>query len=557
MRRAARSLVAGCLLLTALTAAQAASADGPTDLHAPPDAVQVLPQPPAAGDVLSLKVTARNGSTRPVFNVQARVFLRRNGQDTRLADVNLGTVGARGAASGTAEWAWDTQGLSGPQTLIVQIDPDDRIQVGDENAANNVAQVTIALAPRPADEQGAQWQSVETRCCTLHYLSGTAVARDIDALRAEADAAADDVAQRLGVPLARRLDIYLVPRTIGHGGYAAGYLVISVHDRHYPAGRLRQVLRHEIAHAAQDTWAPGGSITMMAEGLAVWVTGGHFKPEPVRERAAALLRLNRYTPFAQLVNDFYQKQHELGYLEAASFVAYLHDTYGMDSLRQIFGNLRRQLNANDLTALNAALTQVLGKGTDALEGEYRTWLEATPRDARQERDVALTADFFDTVRRYQQALDPTAYFLTPWLPNIQEAERRGLVADYMRHPEGDANLALETLLLSTAEAQYVGDYDSMEEGLRVVKDILAQHTSLPDTPWPDLFGDPLASAHLQITRLLMARGYEAQRIEVEGDSAVIWATRGREDMLYRLSAHRADEGWRLWEWVYRGVPDTV
>jgi hypothetical protein len=94
MRRAARSLVAGCLLLTALTAAQAASADGPTDLHAPPDAVQVLPQPPAAGDVLSLKVTARNGSTRPVFNVQARVFLRRNGQDTRLAGSHVNVVTA-------------------------------------------------------------------------------------------------------------------------------------------------------------------------------------------------------------------------------------------------------------------------------------------------------------------------------------------------------------------------------------------------------------------------------------------------------------------------------
>ncbi len=557
MRHTLRSLFAACLLSATLAWAAVASADGPTDLYAPPDAVQLLPQPAAAGDVLSLKVTARNGSTRAAYNVQARVFLRRNGQDTRLADVKLGTVGARGSASGAAEWAWDTQGLSGPQTLIVQIDPDDRIQLGDENAANNVVQVRVDLAPPPAEEQGVQWQTVETRCCSLHYRSGTAAARDLGTLRAEADAAADDVAQRLGVPLARRLDIYLVPRTIGHGGYASGYLVISTHDRHYPAGRLAEVLRHEITHAVQDTWAGGGSITMMAEGLAVWVTGGHFKPEPVRERAAALLRLNRYTPFAQLVNDFYQKQHELGYLEAAGFVQYIHDTYGMDSLRQMFGALRRQRNASDLTALNAALTQVLGKGVDALEGGYRAWLEATPRDAIQERDLALTADFFDTVRRYQQALDPTAYFLTPWLPNIQEAQRRGLVADYMRHPQGDVNLALETLLLSAADAQYAGDYDRMAERLRVVKDILAQRASLPDTPWPELFGQPLASAHLQLARLLTARGYEAQRIEVDGDTATIWASRAHEDVLYRLSAHRADEDWRLWEWVYRGVPDAV
>lgn len=182
MRHTLRSLFAACLLSATLAWAAVASADGPTDLYAPPDAVQLLPQPAAAGDVLSLKVTARNGSTRAAYNVQARVFLRRNGQDTRLADVKLGTVGARGSASGAAEWAWNTQGLSGPQTLIVQIDPDDRIQVGDENAANNVVQVRVDLAPPPAEEQGVQWQTVETRCCSLHYMSGTAAARDLGAI---------------------------------------------------------------------------------------------------------------------------------------------------------------------------------------------------------------------------------------------------------------------------------------------------------------------------------------------------------------------------------------
>lgn len=557
MRHARLTFLALFLLLTVLAWwGGVASADGPTDLYAPPDAVQVLPQPPAAGDVLSLKVTARNGSTRPLFNVQARVFLRRDGQDTRLADVNLGMLGARGSASSVAEWAWNTAGLSGPQTLIVQVDPDDRIQLGDENAANNVAQVTVNLAPPPVEEQGVHWQTVETRCCNLHFLSDTAGARDIDALRAEADDAADFVAERLGVQLTRRLDVYLVPRTIGHGGFASGYLVISAHDRHYPAGHLREVLRHEITHAVQDTWAPGGSITMMAEGLAVWVTGGHFKPEPVRARAASLLRLNHYTPFAQLVDDFYQKQHELGYLEAAGFVAYIHDTYGMDSLRQVFSNLRRQRNERDLTVLDRALTQALGKGIDALEPEYRAWLEATPRDPAQERDLALTADFFDTVRRYQQALDPTAYFQTPWLPNIVEAERRGLVTDYMRHPEGDVNLALETLFLSAADAQYMGDYDRMEQRLRAVKDTLSAHEATPQSAWADLFGDPLAGAHLDIARLLLAQGYEAQRIEVDGATATIWASRDRESGLYRLSAHRTDEGWQLREWVYRDVVDA-
>lgn len=549
------ALAAVVLFIGATTLA--AADEAPRDLYAPANAVQVLPLPAAAGDALSLRVTARNASTRPLPNVWAKVYLRRGGQDTLLAEVNLGLVPVRGATTATADWAWDTAGLSGKQTLVVHVDPDDRVQVGDENAANNVAPVIVDLGPRPPDEQDVQWTVLETACCTVHTMTRTAAARDLSRLQAEVDEAAAYVEKALGVQLARRLDIYLVPRTIGHGGYASGFLVISYHDRHYPAGRLREVLRHEIVHAAQGTWAAGDTITMMAEGLAVWVTGGHFKPEPVRERAASLLRIGRYTPFSELVNDFYQKQHETGYVEAAGFVQYIAESYGADSLRQVFASLKRERGQRDLTILDRALTQALGKGVSALEADYKAWLEATPRNATQERDLVSTIDFFDTVRRYQQALDPTAYFLTPWLPNIEEAERRGRVADFVRHPQDEANLTLESLLLSAADAQYAGDYDAMDETLRVVKDILAERAKAPETAWADLFGDPLASAHAQIVAALLARGYEPQRIEVDDDTAHVWATRGREDVLYRMTARRDGDGWRLREWVYHNRADSV
>ena len=549
--KAAPLLCLLALVLLGLVASDAAAADGPADLYATADTLAVYPAPPASGDTLSLSITAHNGGPRSLRNIQAAVYLRTEGQDKLLTEATLPGAPPRGTANTVVEWAWDTAGLTGSQTLVVHLDPKDLIQQGDENAANNVAQVTVDLEPPPADEVGVQWARADSACCTFHYLTRSAAERDLPQLLAEADEAHAFVEQSLGIQATRRLDVYLVPRTIGHGGFAMGYLVLSYHDRHYPNGRFREVMRHEATHGLQDAWANGDSITMLAEGLAVWVTGGHFKPEPVRERAAALLALSQYIPFNQLVNDFYDKQHETGYIEAAGFVEYLAETYGRDKLAETFRSLQRGRGDRDYTVLDRALNRVFGKGAAEVEAEYRAWLEATTPDPAQERDLADTILFFDTVRRYQAALDPTAYFRTPWMPNIQEAERRGLVADYMRHPETAVNLALETLLLDASEAQYAGDYEAMEARLGRVTAILDAHEANPASDWASLFTDPVAAAYLDAVQAVAARGYEAQRVEVDGDRAAIWATRGPEDLLYRLAARQGTDGWQLLEWVFR------
>ncbi len=66
-------------------------------------------------------------------------------------------------------------------------------------------------------------------------------------------------------------------------------------------------------------------------------------------------------------------------------------------------------------------------------------------------DVRLNVSFFETVRRYQQLLDPSAYFLTAWLPDGKTMREQGLVADFLRRPSTPENLALEVMLVKADE----------------------------------------------------------------------------------------------------------
>lgn len=546
--RLARSLVLLALALFLLAAPGLADAAKPTDLYAADDALTVYPTPAVSGDVVSLRVTAHNGSHKPLMNVPAAVYRRDGDKDVLIARVTISYIPPGGQGSATAEWVWDTKGLVGAQPLVVHVDPDNSIGEGDENAADNVAVGTVSLAA-PAPGPAPQWAAVDTACCTLHYITATAAERDLKSLMSETDASVADVQQTLNIASAPRLQIYLVPRTLGQGGFTSGHIVLSYLDRQYAVGFAPIVIRHEATHALQSAWAPGESPLMLSEGLAVWVAGGHFKPEPIRARAAALLALNRYIPLDQLVENFYDKQHETGYLEAAGLIEYLVETQGQDRLKTLFSNLQRRRGDRDRQVLEHGFQAAYGKSVAEIDADYRAWLAETPPNPTQARDLTNTARLFDLMRSYQQTLDPTAYFRTPWMPPIEEAERRGLVADYLRHPRSDVNQAIEALFLRAADEQAAEDYDSMEQTLDVVDGILAAHASAPDRDWADAFSDPLAAAYLDTVRSLQAAGFEPQRILIDGGNAQVWATRSNAASLYRLTMTQESDGWHLLEWV--------
>jgi hypothetical protein len=270
---------------------------------------------------------------------------------------------------------------------------------------------------------------------------------------------------------------------------------------------------------------------MMTEGLAVYVAGGHFKTEPLDQRAAALLALNEYIPLSQLAQDFYASQHEISYLEAGAFITYLVNTRGWESFKKFYSSF--QPGSLDSEMVNSALRANFGHNLTELEATWLAHLRSLPADPKEVDDLRLSIALYDTLRRYQQLDDPSAHFLTAWLPDLKEALRRGIVADFVRHPDAPEDIALETMLVEAERALEAGDFPQTEKLLASVNAVLDAH---------NLFSDPTAAAYLEIVTDLAAKGYEAQTITFQGRTATVsaihdWPT------LETLTLTRGARGW--------------
>ncbi|MBL8056614.1 MAG: hypothetical protein JNK29_07945 [Anaerolineales bacterium] len=483
---------------SAATLAPAATRE--PEAAASPPALVIHPGPQYyAGDVLSLAVTADPAWER------AQVSLHLGGADGPvIVSGEFGAFGIGGRPQATFWWAWDTAGLAGEQTLTVVVTP----PAGPGSAAApGVFSQSVTLLPadqRPAPEAQARWAEARSACCVFHYLTGTAAARDIDLIRAQADQAFARVEQTLGVRQRGRVAFTLLSRLLGHGGFASDEIYLTYIDRN-PAGLdLQTVFVHEGTHIL-DRQIADQRPTFITEGLAVFVAGGHYYPEDLDQRAAALLALDRYLPLAELARAFYPAQHEIGYLEAGAFVKYLVDTYGWERFRAMLAAFEP---ADDEAALLAAgLRAEYGRTLEELEAEWLAHLRAQPVDPDQVTHLRLTIALFDALRQYQLQDDPAAHFLSAWLPDGPEARRRGLVADFVRSPRAPENVALEAMLAAAEQALARRDFDLAERLINSVNGVLAAG---------NLFFDPLAARYLRVVTDLAARGYEAQTIDLAG-----------------------------------------
>jgi hypothetical protein len=482
-----------------------------------------------SGDVLSFQIEAHNGSREDLSHVPVVVDWG--------TDRATGTIYAlpRGASGSTdLLWVWDTTAIRGTHIVTVTVDPEN--VTGDPDPSNNVASIQIDLAPdRPANEIGAAWKIVTIECCTLHYISGTEAERDIRSITQVADDALAFVEDRLDVRHTKRLEVFLIDRVLGHGGFAGDEIAISYLDRDYAGGGLLEVFRHEGTHMLDRKIAQGERPALLVEGFAVYVTGGHFKIEPLPERAAALLKTGRYIPLRDLADNFYPSQHETGYLEGGAFIDYLVQRRGYATFVDLYDHLARKPGESDAALIDREMQTVYGIGLDEMEREWQAHLR-TLTVGDEERDVIDTLAFYDTLRHYQRALDPSAYFLGAWIPDIQEAQSRGRVADYVRHPRAPENIALETLLIAAHEAFSARDYDRGESMLASVNAVLDAGVT---------FDDPIAARYLDLVRAALAAGYEPQRITLDGDHADVRATREGRVELMTLTASLQEGAWLL------------
>lgn len=478
-----------------------------------------------SGDTVSLEINAAHSD--PAWQ-DAPVNLYVNTRTgAPVATARFGRFGIGGRAQATFFWAWDTTSLAGPQTLWVTIGPASAVLPLD------VLTLTVNLLPasqRPAPEPLAQWTQSESACCLFHYLSHTAAERDIELIKSEADSALAQVEQTLGVTAQKKIGFTLLSRLLGHGGFAGEEISLTYIDRNAAGNHFPTVLEHEMTHLL-DRQISEAHPAFMGEGLAVYVAGGHYKPEDLDARSAALLTLGRYLPLGDLADNFYIAQHEVGYLEGAGFIKFLVDTYGWDKFRNFYASFPDSPSQKEM--LNAGLLANFGQSLAELESQWLAHLRTLTPTQAQIDDLRLTIALFDSLRRYQQLDDPSAYFLTAWLPDGPQGRQRHITADFIRHPHAPENIALEAMLATAEQALEAGEYNRIDPLLNSVNATLAAN---------NLFTDPLAANYLQIVMSLSAKGYEVQTITLDGVTATVTAIRDWPTLETLTLKHTAS-GW--------------
>lgn len=484
-----------------------------------PGEIRVYPGPlHYAGDILSFEVPIENADDLAEPE-NADLYLDGNRLGTGDAYV---TYSPLRSAAVVFRWAWDTTAQAGIHELRVVLPTQ-----GDQQLERTFHVEVLPASQRPEAEQNAEWETVRTACCRLDYVTNTAADRDIETIARRAEESVSAVEEKFGFDIDKVFPIILLDNIWGNGAYASSEIVLSYVDRPYVSLDLDSVIRHEATHyAAREvgTEAP----TLLVEGVAVYISGGHYKPEPIPERAAALLELDLYIPLEDLAADFRAHQHEIAYLEAAGLIAYLDERYGWDQFLELYG-IDNIDASSEAEWLDEALMRVYGLDLDDMEASYIHWLEELDASSQVD-DLRLTIELFDTIRRYQDLYAPYQEDMPP----LEESQDRGITAEFVREPNTPENVALEALLVTTREAVEEGRTFTAEELLVVINTTLADGN----------FTRAPVSDYVAIARALAAAGYEAQRIDLGSDEARVVAIRNWP-ILETLTLQRLESGWQI------------
>ncbi len=446
-------------------------------------------------------------------------------------EARFAPFGIGGRYQATLYWGWDTNGLeAGERPLEFSIQP-----LG-YTWTHTVTLGSAAEIPPP--EPLAQWASDESDCCVFYYVTETAAAREITSTLMIADDLADHAVSVLESGFTEPLEVTLMSRVLGQGGFASSEMYISFLDRNYAGNDLEMVLHHEMVHILDHRLGGEMRPTILIEGLAVYLSGGHYKPEALTPRAAALLHpseredglgLGWYLPLRPLADDFYNSQHEIGYIQAGALVEYMVDTWGWEAYSAFYRDIHPVENGTQSDALDAALQTHFGLNLDELETNFLSVLREQAITTETMDDVRLTVEFFDAMRRYQQILDPSAYFLTSWLPNGPLMRERGIIADLVRRPSEIENLALETLLVSANESLRAGSYVATEEAIEAVHAVL----EAIETGYLEPFEvHPMAKAHYEIANILWEAGYQVEQVKITDETANVVASQGWPELTF-------------------------
>ena len=487
------------------------------------------------GDIVSLEVVVPDDLNLEGQKLQVQVG------DDFLGAAEFSEFGIGNRYQATLPWMWNTTGFeAGAYALDFSLNP-----TGITWAYTLTLQAEAQL---PWPEPLAQWANQETDCCLIYYITHTAVERDLKQLLDLTDAQADHAMNMLNVAFTEPIEITLVPRVVGQGGFARGDIYISYLDRNYIGNNFETVLHHEMIHILDgelaDSWRPA----ILVEGLAVYLTGGHYKIGPLLPQAAALLPptngepgLDWYLPLNTLSDDFYLSQHEIGYIQASALVAFMVNTWGWEAFSDFYWNLVLEPGETQSQALDAGLRMNFGITLSQLEEQFISALKQETVTENLYNDVRLMVEIYEAARRYQQILDPSAYFLSAWLPDGREMRQRKILADLLRHPSKPENVALETLLVSANQSWQVGDYKTAQNALDALGAVLDAIEAQDEAPFSS---HPLAWDYFAIANQLGEAGYQVQRIWVGGDSGQAWVTMNNVDLVV-VEIQKNGKNWEI------------
>jgi hypothetical protein len=421
------------------------------------------------GDQVSIEVLFPESGDAEDKNVQIQV--------TGIASNDLGSSGFEehgigGRVQATFNWVWDTSDLQAGDYKV-------KFSVQPEGPAWTEA---ISLLPEievPSPEPTANWETINLDCCEIHFITGTDFAQAVPELLSLIEEQAESAASRMGVDFDQRIPITILPRVIGHGGFAGNEIYVSYIEGNYAGNDLSQVLHHEMIHILDRRLGGDLRPSLLVEGLAVHLSDGHYKREPLLSRAAALLELGWYLPLSELSDSFYTSQHEIGYLEGGALVEFMVNRYGYSAFNDFYRDIEEHTSGDQSKALDLATQEHFGLTFKQLEANFKSELYRMHINPDMYADVILTVSYYEAVRQYQRLLDPSAYFLTAWLPDGEEMRQRGIVADYLRRPSTPQNVIIEELLNTVDIQLRAGNYleaekalDQIERELDLVQDEL-------------------------------------------------------------------------------------
>ncbi|MGC9521879.1 MAG: hypothetical protein ACP5HG_08365 [Anaerolineae bacterium] len=501
--------------------------------------VLLLPQPLHAGDRLSVDVDVVGAHAISPSELEgATVTLDIDGSERFAEPVRFMGFDHQPQT----RFYWITQLPEGQPTSRFTVTLELPAGVEDVDRRNNAAVLSMPLRPRialPPPEPTAGWAVTETGSIEIHYLTDTAAERDLQSVMVEVSAAYEHITAHLGES-EEIIALYLLDRVVGQGGYASDdWVAVTYADRSYSPVDLGSVVRHELVHRLDAAIGCSEAPAIVREGLAVYLAGGHYRTEPLRAKAAALLETTHFVPLDELAEAFHSHQHEVGYLEAGSVLEYLAEEHGWQAVETLCG-AAAEADGDELDRWEAALGELGFASSNTLARAWRSWLLGPEAASYDEHLLEMELQLMDAMRAYQAAYDPAAHYLEGILFSPAEAERLGIVADFVRRPwEADA-IAFELVLAMGQEALEQRDVMTLELLLEDLDAALA--TGIEDSKF-------VRDAY-QITHRALELGWEPYRLLLERDGRYALFVVDRQDWPARASfvAQRAGGAWDVFEW---------